>query len=331
MRALRQLLTSMIDYAGLFPPAQLPLPEVVANYAAYVNDPASWMLARLIVPAARLAEFQQVANNIWEEESAATGAATSAATSAAVAPAAWKISALLPKPDDAAKLTAAIESIQDLNRSHRDNPFLTSVDTVEVAVEQPGRIAELAELLPADLNVFMEIPLTDLAAAFAELAEQRMKRPSLFAKIRTGGVTPDLIPSVEQVADFMGLAKDSGVGFKATAGLHHPVRGRYPLTYEADSVEGIMHGFLNVFVAAALTQADQIERGTLVELLSCQEPKQFNFTDDAVFWRDFQLSSEGIRDCRRQFAISFGSCSFREPIGDLTRGGWLPKGVTPTP
>ena len=38
---------------------------------------------------------------------------------------------------------------------------------------------------------------------------------------------------------------------RSPLGLHHPVRGEYPLTYAPDAPRGVMHGFLNVFLAAA--------------------------------------------------------------------------------
>ncbi|MEO7458230.1 MAG: hypothetical protein ABIY52_18365, partial [Gemmatimonadaceae bacterium] len=55
--ALRALLAGLIDYAGLFPPAALPLPEVARNYAAYRSSADAWALGRLVLPAARLAEL----------------------------------------------------------------------------------------------------------------------------------------------------------------------------------------------------------------------------------------------------------------------------------
>src|SRR5438034_7858967 len=58
MRAsLRALLTGVIDYAGLFPPAGLPLEQAIRNYARYRQEPESWMLGRFVCPAARLAEL----------------------------------------------------------------------------------------------------------------------------------------------------------------------------------------------------------------------------------------------------------------------------------
>ena len=53
---LRVLLGSIVDYAGLFPPARLPLDQAVRNYLRYRSEPESWMLGRFVLPAARLDE-----------------------------------------------------------------------------------------------------------------------------------------------------------------------------------------------------------------------------------------------------------------------------------
>src|SRR5687767_1527696 len=60
--SLRALLTNVIDYAGLFPPAELSLDESVLNYARYLHDPEAWMLGRFICPASRLVELEPYAS-----------------------------------------------------------------------------------------------------------------------------------------------------------------------------------------------------------------------------------------------------------------------------
>src|SRR5262245_33804802 len=55
--SLQALLAGLIDYAGLFPPAQLPLDEALANYARYRREPNGWLLGRFLCPASRLAEL----------------------------------------------------------------------------------------------------------------------------------------------------------------------------------------------------------------------------------------------------------------------------------
>jgi hypothetical protein len=56
MNALQTLLTGVVDYAGLFPPAALPIAQAVAGYEAYAAGEHAWMLGRFVVPAARLGD-----------------------------------------------------------------------------------------------------------------------------------------------------------------------------------------------------------------------------------------------------------------------------------
>jgi hypothetical protein len=57
MTALTSLLDGLVDYAGLFPPAALPMDEAVRNYGAYRDGDSRAMLARFVLPVARLGEF----------------------------------------------------------------------------------------------------------------------------------------------------------------------------------------------------------------------------------------------------------------------------------
>lgn len=156
--------------------------------------------------------------------------------------------------------------------------------------------------------------------AYVEVADEALldsiAQHGLRAKIRTGGLTPDAIPDAARVARFIQRCRELNLAFKATAGLHHPIRCVRPLTYEANAPVGTMHGFLNVFIAAALPQfAPQI----LLE----ENPRAFAFDDGGLWWHDLRVTSEELVHLREQFAISFGSCSFEEPIADLKESGWL--------
>ena len=173
----------------------------------------------------------------------------------------------------------------------------TAGDVERIAREAKGRI------------VYVEIGDIALVPVIA--------RHGLRAKVRTGGVTPDAFPPIGDVAQFLRACKAAGVAFKATAGLHHPLRCVKPLTYAPDAPTGTMHGFVNVFLAAALLEhADEI----LLE----EDAQAFAFDDDGAVWRGHRVSTAALRVMRREFATSFGSCSFEEPIGDLRGLGWLP-------
>jgi hypothetical protein len=78
-----------------------------------------------------------------------------------------------------------------------------------------------------------------------------------------------------------------------------------------------MFGYVNVFLAAALLYTGENELTAVAALLE-SEPAAVVFEKDAIVWRDRRITSSQIQQCR-EFAISFGSCSFREPIDELSR------------
>jgi hypothetical protein len=248
---LKALLERLVDYAGLYPPASLPLPAVMENYNRYLASPDSWMLNRLVLPLAKLPE-------------AAPGKG-------------WRISLMV----DA-----------------EPGPLPAEVETLETRLERG-----------LSLPTYCEAPVERIAGAFA--------------KIRTGGVTPEAIPAPEQVADFLFQAAGRRLPFKATAGLHHPIRSLHPLTYAHRGPRAMMHGFLNVFAAAAFAWHG-MDRACLAELLGETDARAFEFSDDGLRWRGRAISAEQVRAARRDFAHSFGSCSFEEPVGDLRELGFLP-------
>ena len=66
MRPERALLSGMVDYAGLFPPAQLPLEKAVREYAVHLGGAEAWMLGRFIIPAQRLEELEPYLVIFWK-------------------------------------------------------------------------------------------------------------------------------------------------------------------------------------------------------------------------------------------------------------------------
>ncbi len=165
--------------------------------------------------------------------------------------------------------------------------------------------------------VFVEMP-----AEFAGVVDRLAGRRGMRAKIRTGGLTAEAIPGVEWVAGFLTRAAMLRVPFKATAGLHHPVRGEYALTYEPGSARAVMHGFLNVFLAAACAwfgQSETVVRRVLEE----RDAGEFRFSEGFVRCCGVSLASQQVEEARRSFALSFGSCSVEDPEQGLRALGLL--------
>lgn len=249
--SLRALLARLIDYAGSYPPTALPLARVAEKYEAYHTSPERWMLNRVVLPAAKLAEARMGEN--------------------------WRVSLLVDR--------------------------------------EPGILPPQVQTLETKLTRRLTLP-TYCEAPLEELTDA-------FAKLRTGGLTPESIPDSEALADFLCQAAARRVPFKATAGLHHPIRSLHPLTYAAESPYAVMHGFVNVFAAAAFAWHGG-DRKTVLAVVGEEDPGAFEFLEDEMGWRDQHLSTEQVRDARREFAHSFGSCSFEEPVADLRALGFLP-------
>lgn len=293
------LLSAIIDYAGLFPPTKLAMAPTVNNYDAYRRDEHAWMLGRLVVPVARLDEFEQAA--------------------APLLPTAddddpWFITALCAAADDANSLDRDVERIHVFNEVHADaGAGLARIDAIELKADSAAAIDDALDAVPDEIAPFFEIALdADLRGMIAALAGTGGA-----AKARTGGVTADAIPSCEQLARFLAACAKADVPFKATAGLHHPVRAQHRLTYDADAPLGVMHGFLNVFLCAAALHARAINEQDAATMLDERDAGAFVFSDEGVSWRGVWIETERLARAREDFAASFGSCSFTEPIDDL--------------
>jgi hypothetical protein len=111
------------------------------------------------------------------------------------------------------------------------------------------------------------------------------------------------------------LAHD--VAFKATAGLHHPWRAEYRLTYATDAPRGTMYGFLNVLLCTAALIGDAGET-VAAGLLEERDPSSVRFDETGAHWRTTTLPTD-VLDRARESMVAFGSCSFAEPLDDLRR------------
>jgi hypothetical protein len=175
---------------------------------------------------------------------------------------------------------------------------------------QRASVIETKRITRINKPVYCEVSLGEL---------DEVQRAGGFAKIRAGGVKPEAIPSVEELGAFIEACADRRLPFKATAGLHHPLRAQHPLTYESDAPRAVMHGFLNVFLAAAFAWYGL---RPIAPVLAETDAGAFRF-DDRARWREWSLDAGQVRAARTRFAHSFGSCSFEEPVQGLEALGLL--------
>lgn len=179
------------------------------------------------------------------------------------------------------------------------------------ADEKRAATIESKGLVKAGRPVYWEIGLDKLQDLDA------VKQAGCFAKIRTGGLKAEAIPASIDVARFILACAERRLAFKATAGLHHPIRAEQALTYEAHAPRAVMHGFLNVLLASALAWHGEKQ---IEPIIAETDATAFKF-DERAHWRHLSLDLAQIREARRDFMHSVGSCSFEEPVQDLTALG----------
>lgn len=300
--AIRTLLNGIIDYAGVFPPANLPLDQAVANYARYRGEAESWMLGRFVCPAARLAELPS------DVEMSIAAIARGGDSIAAV------IHGL---KQDLADIAACWErsggkiavGVLEMRfpptlfgtAKERDAAGLFAAVEKSIAESKTPALSVSFEVPSAGLSAKPVVSFTRTLAMAIEIGAMRKvdRVPPAGVKLRCAGKE---YPSSETVARIIAACHANGLRLKFTGGLHHPLR----------HAEG--HGFLNVFVAGIMTHALNLDENKIAEAL---DAKEFSFSEFELRWRDRAVPMGQIELARKDFVTSFGSCSFDEPRDGL--------------
>jgi hypothetical protein len=288
MGAAEVLLSRIVDYAGLFPPASLSMDAAVRNYQDYLAGDDSAILGGFVVPARRLEEFAAAFERVCCGEREQP----------------WMLNVVCAGEDP--------DGVRAIEEFQQGAVFIGSLETKAAS---PQAAQEVLERLPAARARYVEFAPERAGEILPVLGEYGAR-----AKIRMGGETPESVPGVETVARFLLACVRERVAWKATAGLHHAVRGMREVTPGGPWVK--MHGFVNVFLAGALAFVGADE-ATLMKTLLEENAAAFRVDEDVLEWQDQMLISDQLERVRREFAISFGSCSFAEPVEDLRAMGWL--------
>lgn len=278
----RPLLTGLVDDAGLFPPESLEMAAAVARHREDAADAHPVLTHRFLCPAARLDELREVL-----------------------------------APDET--LSLGLITVLDPGRVSHDIAVVDGTPALRLAavegtlpegegVAAATRLALTSlEALPPEVASFVELPVRgDWAAGLPVLAGT-----TTGAKVRCGGETADLFPTVEELAAVVSACVAAAVPFKATAGLHSAVR-------HVDDQTGFPHhGFLNLLVAVCRA-AEGGSEAEVAEALAA--------TDADRLVEESAGIGDSTAEAARGAFVSYGSCSTGEPIEDLERLGLLASG-----
>ena len=317
----RAFMSGLIDYAGLFPPAKLPLDPAIRNYVRYRTEPEAWMLGRFICPAARLGELRAYQGDLFRQ---GPPFAFSVLGRGGETPAEFL-----------AGLDADLAAIAAFRQTHGERVTAEVLEVRLPAAEVELRDADAVRGLlndvaarveaagPPRLALFFEAPLgtewrdviggtvRGIADYNATSTPARVRCGPAGFKLRCGGVDASAFPSAEQVAFALTACRDAGIALKATAGLHHPIR-RFD-----GGVQSMMHGFFNVFGAGMLAHAHGLDESAVRAILEDESAESFSFKGDTFSWKGMSVSRDEIERARAAAVTTFGSCSFDEPREDL--------------
>lgn len=283
MTAIDALLAELIDYAGLYPPAGLDMHSAVRNYLEYCSSAHARALNRFVIDLDRFPY-------LWDAAGDYLGGM---------------------------RLSAIASRDADWEELHRLVAQGFAIEAVEIKGAGTTDVGRIAMRVPPGVTIYFEVPAEPLPAMLDAVAAA-----GACVKIRTGGATPEAFLSTQALAQMLSELAARRLAFKATAGLHHPIRGRHALTYAADSPTAVMHGFVNLASAAALLHFGGDAREAQLALEE-EFPGAWQVTDEALIWEQNSWNADELREVRGQFFAGIGSCSFAEPMRELEALRWL--------
>lgn len=308
--AAKAFFSGLVDYAGLFPPATLGLTEAVSNFKEYLERPERWMLSRFIATPAHVDQLGEELVGKFTQDTP------------------LDISLVSRDP---------IKDLPSVQRKLATSDGRVILGALEIVIDPKKDIAQQITTVENSLcslegtsmrvPVFYEVPLCDdWPAVFSKLIDhiQESKKATTRAvgfKLRCGGVEKNLIPTPERVARSIHACATKKIPIKFTAGLHQPFRHVDQLDARIGDVP--IHGYCNVFFAALVANSTQVTLPDLIAIVSEMHSLRPEFDTHGMRWLGHEISTREIEAARSTVVISYGSCSFEEPLQAARDLGWL--------
>jgi hypothetical protein len=316
-QSLKTLLAESLDYAGMFPPATLSLEEAFRRYLEYQDCGNAWMLVRFVCPSWQLSEL--------ESQLQRSPTRNTIRLSVIGTPDVMRTDLLATFAGELRMMAEFRERIGEravIEFYERSLPEGLIEDNVEArqfarAVVQHVRAAGFDAL-----QIFFELPAFVKGMPWlrrvppgAQAAWEEGLRFGI--KIRAGGSRSVDFPPPEALAGVIAACGAAGCPWKATAGLHEPL-SRVDSTVDS-KMKVWRFGFLNLFAASVLAKSHELPPERIEPILQESDGSAFKFAENSFAWRDLSATCDQIAAARRQSLISFGSCSFDEPLAGLQR------------
>ncbi|WP_424183719.1 hypothetical protein ACOBQX_17245 [Actinokineospora sp. G85] len=276
-RGIPPLFARLVDDAALFPPGSATMPDAVRLHLAGRDGDRAGLVGLFLCQASRLPEL--ITELVKAKPAKPVALSLVIDTGLGGVP----------------KALSIVESRAELLALRMvEMPAPADIDDVW--------LERVNEFVPEDV-----IRVVEPRRGGAEWLEgiRRVVEHGSWPKIRTGGLSHEAFPSVDEVADFLSVISAGEASFKATAGLHNAVR-------HTEAATGFTHhGFLNLLVATARLLSGGDVRAALSE------------TDGKLLAEEAAALSDQAAHAVRAVFGSYGSCSLSAPVTDLEELGLL--------
>ena len=218
--------------------------------------------------------------------------------------------------DTAPARVSALVPAREISRWSHLKAASVEIDLPAEAYGAPDDFLDSAEnAFPGVARIFVELNWRkDYTTPMDAI---RPRRGRFGVKLRTGSVTPESIPPSAEIARFLLAAATHELPLKATAGLHVPVPNVNP------DVGARLHGFLNFFCAGFLAFTGRGNQDSIAHVLEEFTYKDFSFDEDSMACGDQVFLKKEVEQLRSSYLLSFGSCSFLEPVEHLAKHGLI--------
>lgn len=328
IKSIQQLLTSSINYAGLYPPASLGLQEALRSYIDFSHSKYSWMLSSLVLPHDQLPLLSNFSDrrHLLDEP--------------------LNLCITGPETNTLFEFKNVINSIEkELLTAHSGYPGevrthllelklpAASVDTLnpeELIKSLEAVVSSAAESRLLPHRVFFEVPgnefdaeitkkIIKVIAVHNKSILKRKVQNYLFSGIKLNCSAKEgaKVPSAKYLAEVLLYARDANIAVKFSG------KENAPFPEYNYSIESKMHGFINVLVASMLAYTQDLTIEETVEVLEDRNPENFLFKDEYIAWRELAAPIMEVKMLRMLSITSFNFSNFSAPIHGLKELGYL--------
>lgn len=326
--SMQQLLASVINYSGLYPPSNLKVQEALGNYVDFSNSKYAWMLSNFMMPHDMLSMLSTFADRKHKLKGSLSICLTA------------------PETNTLFEFKNVIISMEkEILAAHSGYPGeirtnilevkfpLKSVETLNAeelvkALEAVVKSAAESRLLPH--RVYFEVPgenvdaeltkkIIKVIAVHNKSILKRKVDNYLFSalKINCNKEKGRKVPTSEYLGEVLLYARDANVAVKFSGSENTPLPSyNYAL-------QSKVHGFLNILMASILSYSQDLNLEEMIEVLEEKNAENFSFKDEYFSWRELAAPVSEIKMLRMLSITSFNFTSFSAPISGLKDLGYL--------